>query len=188
MTTINRILLLAVVLGVFATVVRLTDFFGSTPFKETYEEEQLDALVAMARADTIGEKVEYRCRAQQLVVDVALRVRKKYPGLTFVQMLQTGKTFYPDGWVHRQTFIGRYTLAIYWSIWYWGSPWNDVKQCVLNQLDKGLDGARCAEKYDRANKRYSSSTDEVEAAKVIAKTMKVDPKQPPELIMKFYCP
>lgn len=187
------VLVLAVLFALAGVLYLVRDMF-SEPFEKKYERRQIDALVASCRADAIGEDLAQRCTACDWIVDVQLRrqaeLEKKNPNakISFLQMLHEGATFYPDNWKHEGLFIGRSVTLIGWSWRYRGWSWDDVKQCVLEKLKRGIDATRCATKYTRFDKRYSSTTDEAKAARVLASTMDVDPKLPGGVKMRFLCP
>jgi hypothetical protein len=193
MTAINRFLLV-VALGLAAFIVwRVTDFFTGVPFEIKYEKKQIECLAAAARADAHGENPEDRAKAQEWILDVHLRNLAAEPATAPCDALQSALYLYPKGWTRARGFKGRWTFAIKWSLFYPGSPWDEAYKRTLDALKRGPDRSRCATRYIRIVKGYSSFTNEEEAAAELSRMvqvgkMKIDPKQPPNLKTKFLCP
>lgn len=187
----NLILVLVIILTVCGVVYLVHDMLFE-PFEKKYERKQLDALIAMARADTIGVPISERCAAQKAVADVALRrqsiLEKRDPNATvsFLQMLRNCTTLYPDNWKHSSVCF-RSVWAIWGSPRYKEAPWDDVKVCVTDKLRRGFDSKSCATHYTRDQRRYELLTDEKKASDEIRSRMKPDPVLK-FTGMEFWCP
>lgn len=186
------VLVLAIVLAVLGVVYLVQNMF-TEPWHKKYERRQLDAAIAMARADSAGVPVDDKCAVQKAIIDVALRrqveIEKKDPSakVSFLQMLRSCNTFYPDGWKHSAICV-RSVWAIWGSARYKDTPWDDVKNCVIEKLQAGIDRSACAMKYTRIERRYGDLTDEDKAAQTLESTMDIDPRLPKIDGMKFLCP
>ncbi len=163
------------------------------PFKEVYNETQVECLAAIGLADTAGEAPEYRQKAQELVVDTAIRLREAVspkgedgkPTLSYCVILEKVLTVYPLGWQHPLTFTGRNLVAIKKPfVNKLATTWTEAMNVATKGLEKGADPKRKATHYVRAKAKYTFFTSEREAQEVI-RAGKHEPG-PAGLLIEFY--
>jgi len=181
------VLLTAAAVAVAACLWLLRDIIAPVPFAKKYEESQIQAFAAAARADAHGETRDKRGVAQSYIIDTMMRYIETHPGTTPTDVLENALTLYPEGWVHKKSFRGRGVFWIKNSWFYPGSSWTEAYKRAIDALKRGIPEG-CATHYVRADPGYEGFTNEGEAAKELLRTMTKDPHQPSGLKMVFLCP